>query len=439
MRKILGLIVSALALAGAAPRPLLAADVLYVKAGRLIVDVTRPPITGGALVITDGVVTAAGANVTAPSGARQLDLSGFTVMPSLLDAHTHLGGGAPPRLPGEPQVIPPPGYAALRAQKNVDSALKLGVAAMRVLGTGDFLDVAIAAAIDDGTIPGPHIIPAAHALSIIGGHGDRYPMASAISLADFYTPLNGFVSSPADAERAVQLQIKYGARVIKLAASGGVGSPLDDPTDPNLSLEEMRIAVEQAHMHHMKVAAHAENARSIMDAMKAGVDSIEHGSELTQEAVDYLKTHPIVLVPTVRVAIAAAGATGGRAMIGYSLDKAKKLVQTLEASFALALKNGVTMAAGSDDSYGPGSTGIIAELVTDVEHGMTPRQALESATLHGAALLGLDQRLGTLAPGMEGDFIAVDGDPLADIHTIENARAVVFKGAVVVDRTKKGS
>jgi imidazolonepropionase-like amidohydrolase len=283
--------------------PARAADVIYVKAGHLILDASKPAIAGGALVITDGMVTAAGADVMPPAGARQIDLSRYTVMPSLIDAHTHLGGGPPGNLPGQPTRLPSPAYAALKAQKNVDRALQLGVAAMRVLGTTDFLDVAVRNAVDDGTIPGPHIIPAAHPLSVEGGHDDFSPQPYTLRLADLYTPLHGYVGSPADAEKAVQLQIKFGAGVIKLMASGGVGSPLDSPADQNLTLEEMQAAVQQAHMHHLKVAAHAESLDAIMAAMRAGVDSIEHGSDLNQEAVDYMKAHRVVLVPTVHVAL----------------------------------------------------------------------------------------------------------------------------------------
>jgi len=432
-----------LAAAALLPSPARAADVLYVKAAHLVLDASQPEVGPGAIVITDGMVTAAGVNVPVPAGARQIDLGGLTIMPSLLDAHTHLAGGAPRPQPGQPTPLATPAYAALQAQKSVDAALRLGVAAMRVLGTADFLDVAIGNAIDDGVIPGPHVIPAAHPLSIVGGHDDFAPLPYTLDVRDLYTPLHGYIGSPADAEKAVQLQIKYGARVIKLMASGGVGSPLDSPADENLTLDEMRAAVQQAHMHHLKAAAHAESLQAILDAMRAGVDSIEHGSDLNQEALDYMKSHNIVLVPTVRVAITSANQTtrpapGEFGASAYSQFKAKQLAAKHEASFALALKSGVTMAAGSDNAYTAGSTGVFAELVTDVEHGMSARQALVSATLHGAALLGLDT-LGKLAPGMEGDLIAVDGDPLADIHALEKVRLVVFKGKIVTDKTKPAS
>ncbi len=279
------------------------------------------------------------------------------------------------------------------------------------------------------------MIPAAHALSVIGGHEDFELQPYTMPVANLYDPLHGFVASPADAEKAAQLQIKYGARVIKLMASGGVGSPLDYPSDPNLTFEEMRAAVEQAHMHHLKAAAHAENLQSVLDALKAGVDSIEHGSELNQDAVDYMKAHNIVLVPTVRVVMTSAATPppGAPTLSPFGQFKAKQLLDKHLAAFSLAVRNNVTIAAGSDTAYPPEGTGVFAEVVTEVERGLSVQKALEAATVRGAALLGLD-KLGTLAPGMEGDLIALDGDPLADIHALEKVRLVVFKGRVITDR-----
>jgi imidazolonepropionase-like amidohydrolase len=428
------LLLASAAAAIGVPTPARAADVLYVKAAHLIIDASQPEVSPGALVITDGVVTAVGTNIQVPAGARTIDLGSVTIMPSLVDAHTHLEGGAPKPQPDQPTPLATPAYAALQAQHKVAAALSLGVAAMRVLGAANFVDVSVKNAIDDGVIPGPHLITAGHALSVPGGRGDLRPLPYTFDMRDFYTPLNGFVSSPADTEKAVQLQIKYGARVIKLLASGGVGSPLDSPADEHLTFEEMRIAVEQAHVHHLKAAAHAENLQAIMDAMRAGVDSIEHGSDLNLEAVDYMKSHRIVLVPTVSV-VAAAHRPAPPGAQPYSRYKATQLAEKQEASFALALQHGVTIAAGSDSSYPAGNTDVIAEVVSEVEHGMSPRQALVSATLHGASLLGLN-KLGTLATGMEGDFIAMDGDPLTNIHAIENVKMVVFKGKIVTDKTK---
>ena len=405
---------------------ILAAESLYIKAGHLIIDATEPAISGGAVLITDGVVTAAGRAVTPPSDARQIDLSAYTVMPSLLDAHIHLGS-----VGSQSANTPSPGEEALRAAPGMAYALQSGIAAVRVVGCADFTDVALRNAIDAGIIPGPHMLVSGHALSIIGGHGDHYVLPYTMPLEEVYTPLNGFVSSPSDAEKAVQLQIKYGARQIKLLASGGVGSPLDYPTDPNLTYEEMRAAVQQAHMHHIKVAAHAENLQSIMDAMRAGVDSIEHGSELNQEAVDYMKAHNVTFVPT--VAVVDTFNESRPNALDVSKVKVQKLAKTHFASFQLALKNGVTIAAGSDMGYRPKSQTVYDEVIIEVKYGMTTQQALQAATTRAAKLMGMEN-LGTLEPGMEGDLVAIDGDPLSDIHTVKNVRMVVFKGKTVMDK-----
>jgi len=299
--------------------------------------------------------------------------------------------------------------------------------ALRPLATNNFIDVALGQAAEEGTILGPHIVPAAHAISVPGGHGDFIPFPPELALAEYYTPLHGFVNSTADAERAVHLQLKYGARVIKVLASGGVVSPLDSPTAEQLSPEELRVIVEQAHMANVKVAAHAENIRSIMAALQAGVDSIEHGSDLDQQAVDFMKAHHVYLDPTLYVVEHSSQLGEQEHLPGYLVRKAKELAKIHFPSFDMALKNGVTMAAGSDQSYEPGKGTVLDEMITLVEHRMTPQQALTAATEHNSDLLSLPD-LGTVAVGKEGDLVAVEGDPLSDIHAVKNIRMVVFKG-----------
>ena len=422
MRKLLVAGTSLLALSVAAlgaPPP----KVVVVRCGKLIYDAEKAPMTPAVVVITDGIVTAVGKDATVPGGAEQIDLSNYTVMPGFVDAHIHIWTGTFGQAVSNP-------LAALRGGKAMSYALSSGVAAARVLGTEGFIDVALKEAIDDGTIPGPHLVPGAHALTIPGGHGDFHPAPPYLTMDEFYTPMNGFINSTADAEKAVHLQIKYGARVIKVLASGGVLSPLDSPTAEQVSAEELKVIVQQAHMDHIKVAAHAENISSIRAAIEAGVDSIEHGSELDQAAADSMKGHSIVDVPTVFV-VEESVANGQKMHYPeYVITKVNALAKTHFPSFQLALKSGVTIAAGSDHSYAPGTGSVRDEMITEVKYGMTPQQALVSGTKTSAALLGLEH-LGTVETGKEGDLVAVEGDPLSDIHALERVRAVVFQGRSV--------
>ncbi|MGH9393815.1 MAG: amidohydrolase family protein [Terriglobales bacterium] len=396
---------------------------LLVKAGTLIVDASQPAVAGGEVLIEAGRITAVGTGLAAPAGVRVLDLSGETVMPSLLDAHTHLATGARGGQPSD-------ALAALLATADVGYALHSGVAAMRVLGTGGFIDVALGQAIDQGVIAGPHMVPAAHALSIPGGHGDFLTLPPSMPLERYYTPMNGFINSVADAEQAVHLQVKYGAKVIKIMASGGVLSPSDLFTSEQLTPEEMAKIVEVAHGDNLKVAAHDENLKAIVDAIHAGVDSIEHGSDMDAAALEYMKAHNQVYDATIYVVDNILDNGEKMHMPAFSLEKARELSVKHFASFKMALRSGVTMGAGSDQSYGPGTGTIYNEVVSEVAHGATPQQALADATLHNAALLGLPQ-LGRLAVGAEGDLVAMASNPLEDIHAVSHLDAVVYRGQLV--------
>jgi imidazolonepropionase-like amidohydrolase len=422
MRKIwIAVVVCLLGSLGAVAAP--PQKVVYVRCGKLVYDAEKPPMAPAVVVITDGKVTAVGKDLAVPAGAEQIDLSSYTVLPGFVDAHIHIWSGPFGQAVSEP-------LAALRGSRAMSYALSSGVVGARVMATQGFIDVALKDAIEDGTIPGPHLIPAAHAISIPGGHGDFNAQPPYLPMDDFYTPLHGFINSTADAEKAVHLQLKYGARVIKVMASGGVLSPLDSPTSEQLSPEELKVIVQQAHMAHVKVGSHAENIRSIRASLEAGVDSIEHGSELDQAAADFMKSHAIVFVPTVFV-VEESVANGVKMHFPeYVITKVNALAKTHFPSFQLALRSGVTIAAGSDHSYGPGTGTVRDEMISEVKYGMTPQQALVSGTKTSAALLGLEQ-LGTIETGKEGDLVAVEGDPLSDIHALEKVRAVVFQGKSV--------
>lgn len=427
---VLGLAVLLLAFAITARAQALAAqnsasksNTTFVRCGTLIADATQPAIANGDVIITDGKVTAVGAGLKAPAGAEQQDLSKFTCMPGLVDAHIHLWSG--PR--GQyPSLL----LGTLRAAKGMAYALDSGVVAARVLGTNGFMDVALQRAIDEGTIPGPHLIPAAHAISIPGGHGDFYDFPPDLTPENYYTPENGFINSPADAEAAVHWQLKYGAKVIKILASGGVLSPIDSPLAEQVSPEELKVIVEQAHAAHVKVAAHDENLPTIWAALRAGVDSIEHGAGLDDEAAKYMKEHGVYLTPTLYIASNIVENGAKLHMPEYAIRKANLIWQGELAGFKAGLKEGVKIAAGSDQSYEPGKGTVRDEIMALARFGGTPREALTWGTRGSADLLGLDD-LGTLAVGKEGDIVATEGNPLDDIKALEKVRAVIFKGESV--------
>lgn len=395
----------------------------FVRCGKLIADANEPAIDGGDVIITAGKITAVGRGLTAPAGAQQEDLSRYTCIPGLIDAHIHIWTGPRGKYPSLP-------LATIRATKAMAYALDSGVVAARVLGSGGFVDVALKDAIEEGTIPGPHLVPAAHAISIPGGHGDFYDFPPDLTPENFYTPENGYINSPADAEAAVHWQLKYGARVIKILASGGVLSPLDSPLAEQVSPEELKVIVEQAHAAHVKVAAHDENLPTIWAALHAGVDSIEHGAGLDKDAANYMKDHGVYLTPTLYIANNIVENGPRMHMADYAIRKANLIWQGELQGFKAALSTGVKIAAGSDQSYEPGKGTVRDEIMTDVRFGATPQQALSFGTKASADLLGLDD-LGAIAVGKEGDIVATEGNPLEDIHALEKVRAVIFKGEPV--------
>lgn len=408
---------AALSAVGAEPPP----TALFVRCGSLIADTSKPAISPAQVVITDGRVTAVGAHLSAPAGAKEIDLSRYTCLPGLIDAHVHYGMSAA-------RFSAP--LVALDQQHNVKHTLDSGVVAVRVLDSAEFVDVALAKAVEDGTIPGPHIVPGGHAITVLGGHGDQFNFSPSRSLDEYYTPLHGFISSPADAEQAVRLQIKYGARVIKILASGGVHSPQDSPEDEQISAEEMRVIVEQAHMRGLKVAAHLQNIRATMDALHAGLDSVEHGAQLDRAAIDWMKQHGTVLVPTIRILVEDLESADKKDRPAEWGRKARQLAEKQFASYKMAVAAGVTMATGSDSTYCLSCRTVLDEMVEMVTRGSTPQQVLTAATTNGAALLGLPD-LGTVEEGKEGDLVAIEGDPLKDISAVKQVRAVIFKGQVV--------
>lgn len=388
-----------------------AARMLDVRAGRLINDAT--------VVIQGDRITQVGG--PAPAGATVLDLGQATLLPGFIDAHVHLTVEIRPGFELAP-VRETDADQALHGVANARKTLLAGFTTVRNLGAGDFVDVALMRAIDRGEIEGPRIIPAGHAIGITGGHCDVTGFAPGIATRD---PLHGVADGVDQVIQAVRQQAKYGARVIKICATAGVLSFDATVGAQQLSEEEMRAIVEEANRHGLKVAAHAHGTDGIKAAVRAGVTSIEHGSMLDDEAIAMMKQKGTWLVPT----RALADLIDRNALPAPIRAKADYVMPLADASFRKAVAAGVRIAFGTDAAVLPHGMNA-KEFAVYVKAGMSPIDAIRTATINGAELLGTPDR-GEIAVGKLADLIAVPGDPLADVTVLERVSAVIKGGRTV--------
>jgi imidazolonepropionase-like amidohydrolase len=394
-----------------APIVLRAARWLDVSAGQV-----RAPAV---VVVQDGRIASVGGEI--PPGARAVDLGDVTLLPGLIDVHTHLTGD----IEGDwvtRDVRELPADAALRGARNAKRTLEAGFTTVRNLGAGGFADIALMKAIDSGMVPGPRMIASAHALGITGGHCDVTGWAPGILEGG---PEEGIVDGVDAAVRGVRYQIKHGARVIKICATAGVLSFDATVGAQQLSDDEMRAIVEETTRHGLKVAAHAHGTQGILAAVKAGVASIEHGSMLNDEIIALMKKKGTYLVPTAYLLTAMPL----NLLPPPIAAKAKQIIPLAQESHRQAVKAGVKIAFGTDAAVYP--HGLNArEFAVYVGYGMTPIDAIRTATAGAADLLGVGDR-GAIAPGQLADLVAVPGDPLKDIKVMEQV-SFVMKGGVVV-------
>ena len=392
---------------------------LILRAARWL-DVAAGQIRAQAVVVVqDGRITSVGGEI--PAGARTVDLGDVTLLPGLIDAHTHLTAD----LEGDwvtRDVRELPADAALRGARNAKRTLEAGFTTVRNVAAGGFADIALMKAIDAGLVPGPRMIASAHALGITGGHCDATGWAPGILEGG---PEEGVVDGVDAAIRGVRYQIKHGARVIKICATAGVLSFDATVGAQQLSDDEIRAIVEETARHGLKVAAHAHGTQGILAAVKAGVASIEHGSMLNDEIIALMKKKGTYLVPTAYL------------LTAMPLDllpppiaaKAKQIIPLAQESHRQAIKAGVKIAFGTDAAVYP--HGVNArEFAVYVGYGMTPIEAIRTATSAAADLLGVGDR-GTIAPGQLADLVAVPGEPLKDIKVMEQVSFVMKGGAVV--------
>src|SRR3990167_1212031 len=393
-KAILAASASLVALSGAAQ-----AGTTILKAARYLDVASGRYVTPAVIVVEDGKIAAI--NPAAAPDGETVDLGGVTLLPGLMDAHVHLTYDIEPGFENAP-VKETIADEALRGARNAEKTLLAGFTTVRNLGAGGFSDVSLMKAIDRGFLEGPHIIPAGHSIGITGGHCDVTGFAPGILENG---PEDGVADGVDAAVKATRYQIKHGAKVIKICATAGVLSFESAVGAQQMSFEEMKAVADEAHRHGIKVAAHAHGTDGIIAASNAGIDSIEHGSIITDEAAKVLKKNGTRLDSTLYL----AQTINWDALPPLLAAKGHTVMPLADESFKRALKYGIKMALGTD--AGVYTHGLNAgELVRHVELGQKPLDAIRSATIGDAELFGLSDR-GRIAPGLVADIIGVDGDP----------------------------
>jgi len=404
-----------------------AQDKPYVlKAQRLFDSATGKIVEPGMVVVSGGKIQAVGTGAV-PAGATVVDLGDATLLPGFIDSHTHLTmdfdsdfNGA--RLLSLERTV---AETAIRSTANARVTLMAGFTTVRDVGSGDFVDVGLRNSINAGFVPGPRMLVAVNAIGSTGGHCDGSGGFRPNIFNHESGPQDGVINNPDEARFAVRYNVKYGADVIKICASGGVLSPTDEVDVPQLSQAELNALVEEAHTLRKKAAAHSHGAESSKRAIRAGIDSIEHGTFLDDEAMRMMHDRGTYLVPTLAVRQGIAE-TKFPPLVQAKADAA---VKQQDAMVKRAVELGVKIALGTDAAVYPhGNNAVEFQLMA--ADGMTPAQALQAGTISAADLLGLRDKVGILKAGMIADVVAVPGNPLNDIKTTQNVFFVMKDGKV---------
>src|SRR5580692_2831810 len=415
---------------GQAPQPVNKSYVL--KAARMFDGKSDGLVKPGLVVVTDGKIAGVGAGSSIPVGAEVIDFGDATLLPGFIDAHTHLTSmySEDYKQSALDRLQKTVAERALDASVTARVTLMAGFTTVRDVGSSDYLDVGLRNGIPNGDVPGPRMLVTVHALGATGGHCDHEDGYREGIFGHESSPLDGVINGPDQARYAVRLDHKYGADMIKVCASGGVLSPTDDVDTPQLTQEELNAIVDEAHALRRKTAAHAHGAEAAKRAIRAGIDSIEHGSFLDDEALDMMKQRGTYLVPTLMAIQGIQEKFDRGVYMPPAIEaKARAAIAAIHITFQHALAKGVKIGLGTDAGVYPHGRNA-EEFHQMVDLGMKPVDALKAGTSSDAELLGLADKIGTLESGKLADIVAVPGDPTQNIRQVEKVFFVMKEGAI---------
>lgn len=402
-----------------------------IVCGRLFDGMNSAIKTNQAIFIEDGVIKNIAPASTLDENSRRaaLDLAQYTVLPGLVDTHVHIETDAETDFAVFDRSI---SKRTLEAANNVRRALLSGVTTMRVLGTHNFIDVAVRDSIEQGLIEGPRLQAAGYLISMTGGHGMELECHSCdlpVPMAEIF---GGVADGDVEMRKLVRYSIRQGVDCIKLSATGGTLSQGATVGAQQFNEDEMRAAVEEATKAGLKVAVHAHGNAGIKAALRAGVSSIEHGSYLDDEAITSMSEQGIPLCPTLYNLNVDLFRSAARLRLRPHVKfRTASLVESLNKSFKSALAAGVRIVAGSDSTYIKGRFGVVTELEWFVKLGMATNAALLSVTSHAAEAIGWKGRVGSIQAGAFADIIAVPGDPSHDLSALHDIRFVMKGGKII--------